>query len=315
MDFLVNMLNHSAMGQRSLEDVVGIMGHQIRALGHKIVWETANVNFITRDRGYNIVVEGFMPGHDEMFRKAHEAGCRFICLATEEPTPRGFNHGSDPEMRFRQEYFPSAAQYFDGILHLVPGQNVTDWYGQFCPAAYAELGYAPSFIRGHDIEPTYEFVFFGSLSHRRNNILKRLARRCGNEFKPCVNAIRVCADFPDQKTRDAILRQGKVVLQLRKTERMGLVSSSRCNTALSCGRPVIAEPHDLNLSKPWDEIVHFTRTMEEFYLHALVVKATWRSVHAAQFDKFKTLLTPEICIGAPLRKIGVLSPLEHQVAA
>lgn len=306
--FLFNMFNHSKKGQSSLEDVIGIMGHQMRALGHEAVWETNNARFVERSLGYNVVVEGFTPSVIELIRRAHEQGCRFICLATEEPTAKGFNHGTDREMRMRQETFPDAAKYFDGILYLVPGGHVGDWYGQFCPAAYAELGYAPTFERKQVIEPTYDFGFFGSLTKRRHSILKRLANRCNPTLLGNPRAIKLVTDFPDQIKRDNAIQEARVVVQLRKTDEMGLVSSSRCNTSLMCGRPIVAEPHDRKLSKPWDEIVRFTDTMEEFYATCMAVRACWRSVHAAQYDKFKTLLTPWKCIGAPLLHLGIESP-------
>src|SRR5581483_4080371 len=149
---------------------------------------------------------------------------------------------------------------------------------------------------------------------RRHRILKQLAKICGSDISPKATAIRIVPHFPDQKTRDRILQEGKVVVQLRKTDQMGLVSSSRCNTSLSCGRPVLAEPHDRKLSKPWDEIVTFTDTMEEFFYKALVMKAAWRNIHAAQFEKFKNRLTPELCIGEPLRKIGITSTAAAEAA-
>src|SRR6516162_7030490 len=128
MNFLFNLFNHSDLGRRSLEDVITIIGHQLRALGHNVLWLDSNERTLTRDHGYNVIVEGFTPGSIAVIKDAYEQGCRFICIATEEPTLLGFNHGRDREMVLRQARFVQAAQYFDGILHLVPGQNVTRWY-------------------------------------------------------------------------------------------------------------------------------------------------------------------------------------------
>lgn len=299
MQFVFNMLNHNKMGQRSLEDVIGIFGHQLRALGHTAVWEEANDRWVARESGINVVVEGFTPSVIDVIGQARAQGARFLCLATEEPTPKGFNHGRDPEMVRRQAMFPEAMKHFDGILHLVPGEHVTGWYSQFAPTAYVELGYAPSLIRKIDrIEPEYDFGFFGSLSNRRMKILKKLAKRMGTE-----KAIKIVGDFATQDDRDRQMRRARVIVQIRKHEEMGLVSSSRCNTALSIGRPVVAEPHAL--SKPWDEIVRFSSTLESFYDTAMLVRSMWRPVHAQQLDAFKTKLPPEVCVGAPLRKIGI----------
>src|SRR6185503_12323273 len=215
LNWLFNMLNHNPQGQRSLEDVIGIIGHQLRELGHTAVWDKKNDQFLARDTGINIIV-------------------------------KGFTHGVDPEMIMRQRMFPEAARYCEGIIHLVPGKRVTDWYGQFAPAAYTELGFARTLVRLSPQEPVYDFGFFGSVSRRRMGILNKLAKRSGRK-----DAVRYIGDFPDQETRDRQIREARVVVQLRKVDAMGLVSSSRCNTALCVGRPVIAEPHEL--SAPWDQ--------------------------------------------------------------
>lgn len=292
--------NHNAMGQRSLEDVIGIFGHTIRALGHTAVWDTPGDKWVSGESGINVIVEGFTPTIIAVIAQGHAQGARFLCLATEEPTPKGFNHGRDLEMVRRQEMFPEAMRYFEGILHLVPGQAVTDWYAQFAPTAYVELGYAPSLIRPFDrTEPEYDFGFFGSLSNRRIKILKKLAKRIGTE-----KAVKVVGDFATQDERDKQMRRARVIVQIRKHEEMGLVSSSRCNTALSIGRPVVGEPHAL--SKPWDEIVKFSDTLDSFYDTAIMVRSMWRGVHAAQLDALKAKLPPEVCAGEPLRKIGIL---------
>ena len=292
--------NHNATGQRSLEDVIGIVGHQLRALGHTAVWEKANDKWVSRESGINVIVEGFTPSVIEVIARGHAQGARYLCLATEEPTPKGFNHGRDAEMVMRQKTFQDAMPLFEGILHLVPGEGVTSWYSQFAPAAYVELGYASSLIRQGDLaEPDYDFGFFGSLSYRRLKILKRLAKRIGTD-----KAVKIVGDFATQDDRDKQMRRARVILQIRKHEEMGLVSSSRCNTSLSIGRPVVAEPHAL--SKPWDEIVRFSPTLESFYDTAILVRAMWRQVHAQQLDALKRRLPPEVCVGEPLRKIGIL---------
>jgi hypothetical protein len=296
--FLFNVCNHNLTGQRSLEDPMGIFGHQLRALGHNAVWRPENDQFLMADSGINVVIEGFTEYAIKVIGDAYDKGARFICVATEEPTPRGFNHGRDREMVRRQEMFPHAAKYFEAIFHLVPGDDVTRWFNQFAPSAYVELGYAKTLVRGGDnIEPTHDFGFFGSLTPRRLKILKRLAK-----FIQTEKAIRVEATFPDQGTRDRIMRQAKVIVQIRKFEEMGLVSSSRCNTALCLGRPVVAEPH--LLSKPWDEIVKFSASLDAFYNDCLMARSAWRGVHAAQFDRFKTKLTPEFCVQRAFDQIG-----------
>ena len=115
--------------------------------------------------------------------------------------------------------------------------------------------------------------------------------------------VRIVGDFKTQEERDEAMQNCKVLVQLRKYDQMGLVSSSRCVTALTLGRPIIAEPH--LLSSPWDEVVRFSSSLDGFYQLAYMVKSSWRGVHADQYAKFKTRLSPEFCVGEPLRKIGI----------
>jgi hypothetical protein len=280
--------------------VIGILGAQLRALGHQAVWDVKQRDkMVGREAGINVLVEGFTKNSISVIAAMHAQGARFLILATEEPTEKGFNHGTQKEMIKRQEIFPEAAKFAEGILHLVPGENVTRWYAQFAPAAYAELGYAPSLVRPRSlVEPEYTFGFYGSYTKRRAKILKRLAKLTNKE-----KAIKLMVDFKSQEERDLAMRQAKVIVQIRKFEEMGLVSSSRCNTALCLGRPVVAEPH--LLSKPWDEVVTFTDSTEAFLNTAMITSAAWKGVHAAQMEKFKAKLNPEYCVGAPLRSIGI----------
>ena len=310
MIFLCNLFNHNEIGQKSLEDVVGIWGHQMRALGHTVVWEQSNARFFGPGEGINVIVEGFFEYHVPIIAEAYQKGARFLMLATEEPTDKGFNHGTQTEMIERQRVFPKVAKYFDGILHFVPGQRITDWYGQFAPAAQVELGYAPTLVRSHGIVPDYEFGFYGSLTPRRLKLLKRLANKINS-----AKAVKVVSDFKDQVDRDAQMSHAKVIIQVRKFDEMGLVSASRCNTALCIGRPVVAEPHDLSMSKPWDEIVAFGTTMEDFFSKAILAKAMWKGVWRDQMDKFKEKLSPEICVGKPLRDIGIVDGSQRRELA
>lgn len=302
--FLFHTWNHTLEGRRSLEDPITIVSHQLRALGHWTLWDPSNderpanqIMFAHGEDEWNILVEGFTPDIVNVIAEAKRStGARFLCLATEEPTERGFNHGTQPEMVRRQEVFPEAMKHFDGILHLVPG--CTDWYARYAPSAYVELGYAPALVRPQHVlgEPQYDFGFYGSMSPRRLALLKKL-----RDFVGTRHTVRIVMDFATQAERDLAMQSAKVIVQVRKFDEMGLVSNSRCSTALCLGRPVIAEPHEL--SSPWDEIVKFTKSEQEFLLTCRLAYKNWRALWASQFARFKERLPPEVCIGAPLRSL------------
>jgi len=295
VQFKFSLFNHNERGKASLEDVIGIIGNQLYALGHTAIWDKADDYFITRDAGYNIIVEGFTPSIINVLKTSYEQGARFICIATEEPTPNGFNHGRQKEMRWRQTNFPEAAKYFESILCLVPGQHVINWYSQWKPTAYIELGHAPTLLRKSITEPTFDFGFFGSISQRRYQILKRLRKVYRN--------ILIVHEFPSQEERDQAIQHCKVVLLLKKYDEMEVVSSSRCNTSLNLGRPVLAEPHAH--CKPWDEIIHFSKSIDKFYDDCMFFRVAWKGIYADQYSKFAEKLTPDLCIGEPLRKVDL----------
>jgi hypothetical protein len=299
MKFLINTFNQSHLGERSLEDPIAIVGHQLAALGHSVAW--ANDRFLMPDVGINIVTEGFSPQSTQSISLAHSHGARFICLATEEPTPRGFNHGYYAEWVSRQNEFPKTAKCFEGILYLVPGTG--EWYSQFAPAAHIELGYADTLMRVDEtIEPTHDFGFFGSWTEHRREVCERLTKMVGVKPKG-EKAVIFISNFSDQLTRDKEMEKARVILQLKRRDEMGVVSSTRCNTALCLGRPVIAEPHEY--SKPWDGVVRFSETPETFFRDAMAMRDAWKEEYAAQFARFRSKFTPEFCVGRALKEINL----------
>lgn len=290
-----NTVNHSALGRRSIEDVIDIIGQQLRALGHDVEWDDAR--YYEQGYGLNIIFESFNDDAIAELKRAHNMGCRFLMIATEEPTPKGFNYGATLHLKQRQECFPRAAELCEGILHLIPGEEVTRWYGQYAPAAQAELGYSPGIMKRETCpNPRWDFGFFGGMTPRRNKIVHKLNQKTGG-------GVRTETMFRSQEERDAAMQTAKVIVQIRGQEYLGLVSSSRCVTSLALGRPVIAEPH--KLSKPWDEVVSFATSLDHFYALAGLTRAMWRGVHAKQLEKFKAKLSPEFCWGEPLKKIGL----------
>lgn len=300
MQFSFNTWNHCRQGQIIVEDITRIMGAQIAALGHDATWD--NGAFIPRERGYNVVLESFAddPATIRGISEAHQDGCRFIYVATEEPTPTGFNHGLEPAMIDRQRAFAEASKFCDGILHLIPGEGVTAWYSQHAPAAYAELGAAPGMVRTDPgVEPIHDFGFYGKMTWRREQMLSRLERESGGKVLKITSL-----DIP-RGDRDNFMRWAKVIVQVRANEEWGMVSSTRCASALYFGRPVVAEPHPF--SDPWDKVVRFSESVESFYADAVALaRGDWRAEHRRQMARFGALLTPERCVGEPLRKIGVL---------
>lgn len=284
--------NHCADGQRAVRDVFDIMGAQLKALGHEVYEQEG---FLP---GYNFIAESFadprFPALPNIIASKAAGSCRFICVATERPGTMAFNDAPDQGMLDRQQIFPEAMKHFDAILHLVPGNDVTAWYSCFRPAAYAELGYAPGLMRDDGTEPTFDFGFFGKRTPRREAILDRLQR---------YGSLITVHDFAPGEERDRQMRKAKIIVQIREHEATPVCSSSRCCTALSLGRPVIAEPHPA--PGVWGEIVWFAPSIDAFLEDAARALTYWRQLHEVQLAKFKERMTPERCVGAPLRSVGI----------
>lgn len=287
--------NHCPQGKNAVADIITIMSAQLEALGHRV----AEPGDFLIGRGLNLVLESFAEeDYLQRIAAAHGRGARFLFVATELPTEVGFNGGTDPGMICRQQVFPEAARYAEGILHLVAGADVTRWYSQHAPSAYAELGYAPSLVRDTvDEDPDYDFCFFGQASGRREVILSRLAM--------LGRTLVIDRLWLSQKERDRQARRAKVVVQLLATDEVGYPSSTRCAMSICrIGRPVVAEPH----SAPggWDSVVHFSSSMDAFYRDARsMARGDWRSERNLQLAALEATFPPDACLGRALREIGV----------
>ena len=299
MIFSFSTFNHCPQGKIIVEDITATMGNQMIALGHHASWTTDPV-FVPREAGYNVILESFAddPRTLEEIGHAHAVGCRFLYVATEEPGDKGFNSGLDPAMIDRQNAFAAAARYCDGILHLIPGEHVNRWYAQHAPAAYAELGYAPGMVPADDVEPDYDFGFYGKMTWRREQIIWTL------EAMTKKPVIQLTTFWTPRAERDALMRKAKVILQVRANLETQWVSSTRCAASLHFGRPVVAEPHDVR--GPWEDIVPFSASIEAFYGDAIAMAANWRSAYFGQLDNFATKLPADHCIGRPLRELGII---------
>ena len=296
--FHFNTFNHCEAGQRAIDDITQVLGNLLVALGHQAVGN--NETFIGPDEGYNIIIESFAdPNYPALplIARYHRRGYKFIYIATERPAAGAFNGATDdPGMVDRQAAFPEAAKYATAVLHLAPGDEITAWYNRYAPSAYVELGYAPTLMRMNGTEPDHDFGFFGKRTVRRMRVFKQLAK---------MGSLIEIHNFAPQHERDILMRHAKVIVQVREHDNTDLVSSSRCNTALCIGRPVIAEPH--GFCGDWKDVVHFSATEESFYADAVAAAhGDWRGMHAAQLEKFKKHFTPERCLGEPLRKLGII---------
>ena len=147
-------------------------------------------------------------------------------------------------------------------------------------------------------EPDLDFGFYGLMTWRRREIIDEIAKRSG---KPVLEMTSL---LTPRAARNAEMRRARVILQIRANLETQWVSSTRCASALHMGRPIVAEPHGIR--GPWDEIVPFADTIEDFYVQAAATAANWRGAWRGQVDRFAAKLSPGTCVGRPLREIGII---------
>jgi len=303
MHFRFCWANHEAgSSRRSLEDIVLIVAHQLMALGH--TWDISDDELIVEapEPVVNILVEGFEDGPCFAdIERLHDAGARIGILATEQPTPLGFNWGADPLMVKRQAFFHRAAALADWIMPLVPGDEVLAWYAQFGkPVAYLPLGFAPTLlVKPYAGKKRWHFGTYGGAvdkGNRRHAVVKR--------FAAAGYPVRVVGGFPERAVRDAEMDQCHAILQIRPNDDAELVSSCRIATMLHRGLPVVAEPH--KLAQGYDELITFAPTEADFVRTAILVRATARGTYEAQLQRFQRRFSPQACIGRALEQVGLV---------
>lgn len=305
--FLWSLFNHDETGAASIDDIMAAISYQLIDLGHDV--ERHDMALTTDGHTHvNIVVEGFDEANTiaREMERAKKLGGRFIILATERPGPVAFN-GWDARhpMAGRLRAFPYAAALADAIWTLVPGSE--DWYRQFNPnVAFTELGWSAT--REKDLasaadagaDPIRDFVFFGLVSDRRRDILRRISKRASIWYPQDADPRKHFIPFQE---RDVLTRQSRVVLAPKQRSVWHMVSNSRFSTALHLGRPIIAEPH--TTPGIWPKIVRFSRSHGSFIDEAVGMLPDWRGEWARQAEAFRDLLPPARCVGAALLATGI----------
>ena len=290
MDFAFVLGNHSQAGIDTLYDIMDTIGGQLIDLGHQV---RRHDGALLKNH-VNIMIEGFTESFAGFFDGISEHGARLVIIATEQPGKPGFNNSKLPHMIGRQRAFPIVACQADAVWCLVPG--VAQWAKRFNPkAADLELGHSMTRQRvcWSEVDPVFDFAFFGSLTPRRKHILDAFAA-AGH---PVATGATLTGFLPPAN-RDALVASAKVVLGIDPFPKWRLVSNSRIATALSIGRPILCEPPYART--PWTEVGIFARSHGSFLREAVAMLENWRETRDRQLAIFRSLFSPERCVGAAI---------------
>lgn len=298
------LYNHNEMGALSLDDLVEAIGHQLHDLGHTVT---------RTDFGFyhpptiNIIFEGFdnLQTIGELKRGKDTAAVRVWLINTERPSSQGFNNWSgDHPMAVRWRLLPEVLKYVDGVSCLASG--AASVIKKIYPNTVdMELGYSVSRVDKIDIEPTYDYVFFGLFTDRRKEIIRKLEKAGCSVLYNKKAWDNILDSFVDGKTRDEWTRLSRGVLHIKQQSNWQIISNSRCCTAIHLRRGVMSDPHNAPESA-YQNIIRFSRSHASFVDDALAFRENWREEATRQMEAMKTILPPEACVGAAIKQLGML---------
>ena len=175
---------------------------------------------------------------------------------------------------------------FDGKLYI----------GNVNGAFPIEVGYAKTLMSGLDHVPTYDFGVFGPLTTVSRKTVKKLHR---------ISNVHVVEKFTDRKERDTAFLTARIILCLQD----GIsreISGIHCNVALHMGRPVISQSFERRFERRnvWNDIVKVADP-DKFVADCMGLRLDWKNEYQRQFTQFVTKLTPEFCIAAPFKQLGI----------
>ena len=294
MHFHFCRFNHCEIGKATLLDLIDAIGGMLVDLGHTV---SRDDDSLMTAPAVNVVFEAFNRPIVRVLRDARRQGFRVVVVATESVNGWWALNGMirSPEMRKRRRWLPGALKEAAAVWCLVPGQAVV--LKRWCANAHdIELGLSESRLAAlagaqaqGKAEPEALFCFHGGLTRRRAAVIN--AFRHGG-----INVLVPETEYGPLDERNDIIARAMVSLALKPARNWRLVSNSRIQAALHCGRPVLAEDVDDGLASPWRGIVPFVKT-PELPVWGIRMAARWREEWCEQIERYRELLPPSRAIG------------------
>jgi hypothetical protein len=258
MRFNIFLANHGAAAQ----DLALHLQHSLQSCGHTAYFSFKLVRGIC-----NIVIENFGPKLVDLMLELADADTPLVFWGTEEITGETFNlkveetntHYANKEYwKLRYDNFAAIAREATAIW--VPIESLVEPYSalapgvpvQFFPHGYTD-GY-PRVPKRPEAERNIDFLFTGSSTEHRRNVLARLSER--------HSTLSHHHEVPDFIRRD-FLSRAKVCLSLKLGPHTRLPSVSRIHNLLMNQCFVLQE--DCPVPSHLDAFVHRAPTAE---LHA-----------------------------------------------
>lgn len=269
------LFNHYESVHESIMDLLRPFGYAFQDMGHKVGFIK---NHLATD-ALNIVTEFFDRDADDALLSS---GVRFALIQTEMMTGNTFNNDGIFKQRYKR--FMRVAERAEFVINIVGETKVP------CPSFKCEPGYHPMMMVPDTREIEADFCFFGTRSHRRDEMIKMICNR--------QHTVAVCEHTSEQH-RNRYIQSSKYVLGLRAHWPLECVSLTRVSAALHCRRPVLHEhvPVTGNLSRV--PLIHNNEDEFDQWCSDILGKpGHWEEAKAMQEKTFKQYHVTDMMIDA-----------------
>lgn len=272
--------NHIPSARISIEDHIVWIKSGLEALGHAVTVSDRDIS----KSAMNIIFEYFAPPFAEVMRNS---GVEYIIVMTEFADGSGFNGRRDESWVVRWREFWRAAHGARAIWTLFEGNERAMEFP--APASYLELGFTEALVPGTDVEPSYDFGFFGSVNSHRAKIIDTLGKRSSGVLTPQgIQPAHVLT-----QAMSAI----RILLDPRGPNLIPMPSITRCGRGIHAKRGVLAE--HVPMTQGLTKLVTMTPMAgaDEFIEFALErLKGPWKQDAEQAFETARATMPMSACV-------------------
>mgnify|MGYP003336860928 CR=1 FL=1 len=272
------LYNHYESVHEPIMDLLKPFAFAFQDLGHTVVFRKDGI----ATDALNIVTEFFDRDADD---KLLESGVRYALIQTEMMTGDTFNN--DGIFRQRYKRFMRVAERAEFVINLVGDTKVP------CPSFKCEPGYHPKLMKPDTVTPSVDFCFFGTRSHRRDEMIKMICNR---------GVVVAFCDGAGTEERNRAIQNSKYVLGLRAHWPLECVSLTRISAALHNQRPVLHERVPVTGRLAHVPFIHHDQDeFDEWCVGLLSKPGLWEATKDLQLETFKKCHVTEMMADAMRR--------------
>ena len=272
MKFHFSMVNHNSIGKKTLYDMYYWISAGLRSLGHDVSFSPDRL----KTDCINVLWEHFTP---EMAKAMDKSNFRFGIIATEIPSPFGFNNRTEHAWQLRWEGFHKIASKAEFIWTTVP--QAFEFYNQFAPTSFVEFGWdqslVPVWIDQKMEEFKFDFCFLGIINDYRMSILKKLEKHA---------KVYYSERLLDWEETNEVIQHSKIGLGLKQNETWSIPSPTRIGRFLMAKRGFAHDWTPLRTKQA--RFVSFNLENRDFCDYALeMLSKDWRVEAEIAFDRYR----------------------------